>query len=358
MKSDLQAFSVEVKPGQSGWIQLFPAGRFTGYDGRGPFELKNPAAVIAASIRPKTDLFIDRDHQTVFMPRGTEITAAGWIKKMEAREDGVWAFVEWTEKATAQLAAKEYRYISPVFKTNPATGEVLQIMHASLTCFPCLEMTAVASADIHRSQTTQSQEEMKPMDEFVKKLAALLGLAETATGDEVVAALTERLQNLNAASAEVSDIRKTLKLDAKADAKTVLETMSALIEVGQSKKPDASEYVPMSVFNDLKGELAHLKKSQSDRDATEAVDAAMKAGKVSPGQKAWAMEYASANLTGFHKYIETAPVIVAPGSSAPQGQIETASAKPSDEVKAAWQAMGVSIEDAEKHLKIQTGTNQ
>lgn len=358
MKSDLQAFSVEVKPGQSGWIQIIPSGRFFGFDGRGPFELKDATAVIAASLRQKTDLFIDRDHQTVFMPRGTEITAAGWIKKMEAREDGVWAFVEWTEKATAQLAAKEYRYISPVFKTNPATGEVLQILHASLTCNPNLEMTAVASADPHRSKTTHSQEETKPMDEFVKKLAALLGLAETATADEVLAALTERLQNLNAANAEVSDIRKALKLDAKADAKIVLETMSALVEVGQAKKPDASEYVPMSVFNDLKNDFATLKKEQGDRDATEAVETAMKAGKVTPAQKAWAMEYASADLAGFQKYMDTAPVIVSPGSTAPNGQPEAASAKLSDEAKNALQAMGVSIADAEKHLKIQTGTNQ
>jgi phage I-like protein len=33
---------------------------------------------------------------------------------MQAREDDIWALVEWTEKAAAHIKAREYRYLSPV----------------------------------------------------------------------------------------------------------------------------------------------------------------------------------------------------------------------------------------------------
>jgi phage I-like protein len=34
------------------WVHLVPAGRFSGVDGRGPYTLADPAAVIAASLPP------------------------------------------------------------------------------------------------------------------------------------------------------------------------------------------------------------------------------------------------------------------------------------------------------------------
>ena len=334
-----------------------PAGRNYGFDGRGPFEMKNAEAVIAASIRAKTDLVIDRDHQTLFMPKGTEVVAAGWIKKMEARNGEIWGFVEWVDKASAQLAAKEYRYISPVFKTNPATGEITQIIHASLTNNPNFELTAVASADLELSATPTTPEEKTTMDELLKKLAALLGLAETATQEEII----ERVQNLQtqapaaeAASAEIKAIRKLLKLDAGASVEEEIQAMAARIETGEIKKPDASEYVPMSVFNELKTNFADLQKEQTIKKAEDAVTAAMKAGKVSPGQKEWALEYASSNLAGFNKYVEGAPVIVAASAEGPEGQpVKDESRKLTKEAATVLQAMGVDLKAAEKNLQEQ-----
>lgn len=334
-----------------------PAGRNYGFDGRGPFEMKNAEAVIAASVRAKTDLFIDRDHQTLYMPKGTEVVAAGWIKKMEARNGEIWGFVEWVDKASAQLAAKEYRYISPVFKTNPATGEITQIIHASLTNNPNFELTAVASADLELSATPTTPEEKTTMDELLKKLAALLGLAETATQDEIF----ERVQNLQtgatateAASAEVAAIRKILKLDTGASLEEEIQAMAAKIETGEIKKPNASEYVPMSVFNELKTSFANLQQEQTTKKAGDAVDAAMSSGKVSPAQKEWALEYASADLAGFNKYVAAAPVIVAAAAEGPGGQPrKDETRKLTPEASSVLQAMGVDLKAAEKNLQQQ-----
>jgi hypothetical protein len=63
------AFGVETgssAPPQ--WIQLIPAGTFQGRDGRGPYLLSDPDAVIAATmaLRMRAGIPIDYDHATDF----------------------------------------------------------------------------------------------------------------------------------------------------------------------------------------------------------------------------------------------------------------------------------------------------
>lgn len=344
MKRNLQAFSVEIETSKSGWVHICPIGKNHGYDGRGPYVLKNPQAVIDASKRQIVDLFIDRDHETLFMPRGTKIVAAGWIKKMEAREDGIWAFVEWTEKAAEQLEAKEYRYLSPVFKHDPVTGEILSIGHASLTINPNFELTAAASAD---ETLNQNQEETKPMEDLLKQLAALLGLAETATQEEVLAAVKARASEVAAASAEASAVREALKLDNKADATAVIAAASAI--AAGTQEPDPKKYVPMSAFTEISDRVAALQKNEQTRSAEEAVSNAVKSRKISPAMKNWALSYASSDLTGFQKYVATAPVIVA-ASADPEGNPERKSEELPDEIKKLSEQLGVKEEDVKKIL--------
>lgn len=344
MKRNLQAFSVQIETSKSGWVHICPMGKNYGYDGRGPYWLKNAQAVIDASKRVVVDLFIDRDHETLFMPRGTKIVAAGWIKKMEAREDGIWAFVEWTDTAAEQLDKKEYRYLSPVFAHDPATGEILSIRHASLTINPNFELTAAASAD---ENLNQPKKETDPMEELLKQLAALLGLAETATQEEVIAAVKARVSDVAAASAEASAIREALKLDNKATAATVIAAASAI--AAGAEEPDPKKYVPMSSFIEVRDQVASLQKNEQNRSAEEAVNNAVKARKISPGMKPWALSYASSDLTGFQKYVEAAPVIVSAAADA-EGAPEKKDAELSDEVKEVIEQLGVKEEDVKKIL--------
>src|ERR1700684_1197492 len=65
------------------WIELLPAGDFAGRDGREPFLLSNPAAVVTATVGLRMDagLPIDYDHATDFAaPSGRPAPAAGWIR--------------------------------------------------------------------------------------------------------------------------------------------------------------------------------------------------------------------------------------------------------------------------------------
>ena len=162
-------------------IMLIPAGTFAtrAHDRRGPWTNDRPDAVIAATKALGLDLPIDYDHQTQRSEtNGKEAPAAGWIKSVFARDGAIWGKVEWTEKATAMLRKKEYRFLSPVFMHTKA-GKVQLLRGAALTNDPALSMPALASAD-------------DGADEHSSELAALaleLGLPETSTVADIRAAV-------------------------------------------------------------------------------------------------------------------------------------------------------------------------
>lgn len=68
---------------------------------------------------------------------GGAAPARGWIDRMEARADGIWGHVEWTESGRTLMADKAYRWVSPVF-THTKSGNVLQLKSVALTNNPNL----------------------------------------------------------------------------------------------------------------------------------------------------------------------------------------------------------------------------
>lgn len=133
--------------GNQQWVHLLPVGEFSASDGRGPWVVDNPEQVIANTLNKagSKKIPIDYDHQIDHATQnGQPAIAAGWITQFESRDSGIWGFVEWTDKARAHLAAKEYRYLSPVIKYTEQ-GQVTTLLRAALTNKPALELTALAS---------------------------------------------------------------------------------------------------------------------------------------------------------------------------------------------------------------------
>ncbi|MDD4978776.1 MAG: phage protease [Gallionella sp.] len=131
-------------------IRLIPAGIFRATDGR-PAGLpgwkltaSNAAAIIQAATLRANDFLIDYEHQTISASKnGLPAPAAGWFKRLEWRNGdsgGLFALdVRWTERAAAMIAAREYRYISPVFTFDFKTGDVQGLHSAAITNDPALD---------------------------------------------------------------------------------------------------------------------------------------------------------------------------------------------------------------------------
>ena len=95
------------------------------------------------------DMLVDYDHASeLAAPEGKgRALAAGWIKNLRAESDGIWGTIEWTPQAKAELAARQYRYISPYFRVNKTTREVTRLVSAGLTNTPNLDLPALAAFD-------------------------------------------------------------------------------------------------------------------------------------------------------------------------------------------------------------------
>jgi phage I-like protein len=270
------AFGVEtndVAPPE--WIQLIPAGNFHGRDGRGPYVLSDPAAVIAATnaLRMKAGIPIDYDHATDFgAPQGNPAPAAGWITEFAIRNGAIWGRVEWTERAAHAIRAHEYRYISPVFQYAPGDGIITRLLRAGLTNNPNLYLTAISAAGDEESN----------MEEFLRKLREMLGLPADASTDDI-------LQRLNAGDAAGN-----------ADA-------AAAHRAGTF---DPARYVAVAEFQQALTELNALKMERARERAEHSVDAAIRSGKLVPAHREWAIAYCAADPKGFDSFASRQPVVL------------------------------------------------
>ncbi len=142
-----------------------------------------------------TDLPIDYEHQTLggtyASPTGTA-PAAGWIKRLVAEPGvGLLADIEWTEQAGKMLAAKEYRYLSPVAVIRKTDRKLVAIHSAALTNKPAIVgMEPLVSAD--RSAAGVDQQDGQPL----ALLRTELNLSGDASAEEVLLAASERLVDL------------------------------------------------------------------------------------------------------------------------------------------------------------------
>jgi len=134
------------------WIELLPLGTFMAVDGRGPFRADGEE-IIAATSENGLDrgLPIDYDHATYLRD---DSRAAGWIHALKIAGGKLLARVEWTQKGAAAIAAKEYRFVSPVFEIDPddpqaprekQAGRILYVRGAGLVNDPALNMPALAA---------------------------------------------------------------------------------------------------------------------------------------------------------------------------------------------------------------------
>ncbi len=231
------------------WVHLVPAGQITARDGRS-FVNSVPEAVIEAFEANGIDLPIDYEHanDNPQAKLAGPIPAAGWIKELAARKDGIWGRVEWTDRARAMISAREYRFLSPVLMIDKHTKQIFRLKGAGLVHNPALHITALAS-----------EQDPMPNPDFMARLAQMLKLEDGATEDDILAALGKHL----------------------------------------SAKPDPREYAPTEAFREQFEELAAFREEK----ARGKVDQAIAQGVMTPAAREWAVDLCMADEASFDTFV-------------------------------------------------------
>jgi len=297
------------------WVMLIPAGEFSGRDGRGRFRLANAACVIAATeaLGLTAGVPIDYDHATDFAARkGRPAPAAGWIRKLEERDGALWGCVDWTPYGAKAITSREYRYISPVFQYSP-DGAVTRLLRAGLTNNPNLYLIAISARAA--AVAAPRPEGSNAMDTLLQQLCEMLGLDDDASPDEVLAAVRA-----------LSEGARCDDDDGAADA----------MRAGA----DPARYVAVAQFQRVLGELNQMRVERANERAERAVDDAIKAGKLIPAQRQWAISYCQADFKGFAAFAARQPAAFGTGF---ESAAATFTAPPALAAKAALTATETAI---------------
>lgn len=284
-------------------VQILPAGAFRSSDTRPddvPAWHVTPgvaAQLVAAAAARKIDYVIDYEHQTLASEHnGQPAPAAGWFRRLEWRDgQGLFATdVAWTAAAQRMIAADEYRYISPVFSYDKSSGEVRRLLHVALTNTPALDDlpgVALAAARFFLSDhETQTEEASVKRDELIK----LLGLAESASEQEISTALTA--------------------LKTGAEQAVALRTEVAALKAAPAStaaSPDPARFVPVQVVADLQQQVAALSARLRTDEVEQLVAGGLQDGRLLPSLEAWARDLGRSDVAALRAFLAAAQPIAA-----------------------------------------------
>ena len=269
-------------------IQLLPAGEYVaGRDGR-RWTKRNAESIAQKSNEYLPQHIIDENHATdLRAPRGESAPAMGWFANVRTEEDGsIWADAVWTSRGKTALENQEYRYISPVFECD-ASGEIIKIMRAALTNSPNLELQNLNSTQTAPADNPAKENAMK------KEICAALGLPETATDNEVLAAISALKTQANSA--------QTVDLAAYAPRADLAQMETRAVTAEKA--------------------LAEKNAEELKNKATAAVEKAVADRKIAPASKDayLAMCATEEGLSSFTKIMESSPALIPAGASAAAG---------------------------------------
>jgi phage I-like protein len=317
------------------WIQLTPStSTFSSRDGRGPFTIKDPAALIRASMANGHSIRIDYNHAIDLAAKaGLPSPAAGWIEEILAHgpgnEPGLWGRVKWTPAGAKSIVDGEYRFISPVLLSKKDSDELVAIGGAALCNDPALVMTSLFSnqendpvnrtalCDALSLPATATSDDIigavkKGSADTKKKLADALGVPANGTDEDLMAAVTK----VGAQASTYANVARVLQaagltgtdLD---DATTV--ALCAKLK-GSAVAPGGKDAATLQgQVDELQKQLASLQTSFAGSSATRDVEAAISAGKLAPAQKEWAIDYCSRDPAGFKTFVGKQPRILEGG---------------------------------------------
>lgn len=328
----IAACALRVRPGER-LLRLMPAGEFDAprgaLAGQGPWRLTPAAAerIIAVNRSRSADILIDFEHQALLADtNGKPVPAAGWVDprslefRAEGDEPGLYGAVSWAGDTAALIERDEYRYLSPVFPYDDATGEPMDLLHVALTNFPAIDeplfaaLSARLCVSARGGDLPANPEEDSDMS-LLSKLLGALGLPEATSEDAALAGVAALKTKADEAQAQVAAL--------KAQAEGAEAKVAALKAAGTGT-PDPTQYVPVAVFEAERAERVRLAALSGQGEVKGLVDGAIADGRLLESQRAYAESLGQANLAALKGLIDGAAPIAAlkgmqTGGDAPDG---------------------------------------
>lgn len=292
-------------------IMLVPAGRTViGRDGRSWNNL-NPQTILDFFSENGLDIPVDVEHATQLKaPKGEAAPAMAWGKSLDIHSDGsVWGNFDWNQAGSDLVVSRQYRYYSPAYIIDKQTMNIVGIKSVGLTNTPNLEVPAL----------NQKQEKGGVM--VLATLLAALGLSTTASFDDAINSIGKMKGDLTVAlnSATAPPLDKFV--------------------------PKADYDLALNRASDAEGKLATLAKEQLETAINHEIDAALAAGKITPGTKDYHIAQCrqAGGLDRFKAFVGVAPVVAA-DVNLEKKLLGTDTALNAED-KAACVALGISEED-------------
>jgi phage I-like protein len=298
------------------WIQIIPAGEVKSAHGDFLCDAEAMAMIIAAFAALERDMVVDYEHQTLY---GGEAPAAGWIDKLEPRDDGLYGHTRWNDRAHEYIASGEYRYLSPVVWIRESDRRAFELHSVALTNDPAIHGM--------RALTNKRRGGAGDGEMDWTQVLEMLGLGKDATEAQVLKAV-ERLKLTRGAALTGLGLKDEAGPDEVTVAvKDLVEFRDGAVEALELKAertPVALRAAVIALRNPSNAvpaaEYAALKRRLDERDADDVVGLALKAGKVTPANQAWARDYALKDPAGFRLFVDKAPVVVPLGGPEAAGQ--------------------------------------
>lgn len=293
------------------WCKLIVVGAWKGHNA-GPFEVKEAhleEAIANFNRDPKRRIVVDFNHASL---RPGPAPAAGWVVALERREEAgkpyIAAKIEWLAETEAAIRRGEYRYLSPTLffdSRDKVTGNVvgLKLHSVALTNTPFLdELGPIA------------------LQEFPLTLKQVLGLAETATDQEVqaaVVALQSQVKAKDVAATEaMAEAAKLKALNDKLGADSELLAF-VLSETGITAKSPVDAKAALTPVLKHAGfvpasEVTALREQLAAQQVERLVAQAETEGKVTPATLEWFKGFALKDVDGAKAWLAAAPASAPP----------------------------------------------
>lgn len=295
-------------------VKLLPLGEVKSQKGNFFVDKYSYQSIVQKFKNRKVDLVIDYEHQTL---DNVQAPASGWVKEIILKNDGIYALVEWTEKASQYIKSKEYRYLSPVILVDKNTRKVHELHSVALTNTPAIDgMEAIINSlnkgvdtmDIQKENTLNEDiDDLKTEETTIEKTFALrvikeLGLKENASTVDILKAIRELKQ-----SREEKEViaNKLIIEKINTESQQLVQMALSIGQIDESQK----EWAHKRCLEDIEG-FKFFVNGAYKKECDNAVTLALKSGKICPYQKEWAEQLALKDLDCFKTFIEQAlPVI-------------------------------------------------